>query len=328
MNNKKQVIIIGLLVTNILIVVFFSYHAKKNIDHATSEVQMIRQELYNVQQNIITNTTGHVEMLLEESNNKIDNFSTAITEIMPADKTATLKLNFEVKDLSGDGEVIVLYKTETEEEWTELETTTIDILLHEAIFLAELDENYAFRIVEKNGDRGMTQLNTETLTKNLYYEFYEQRTYIDSSGFSEMKDIFTLDYSLKNNTFGLEEFHIKSVSAKIIYQDQVLLDEEITHLNLGNREELDRRRIAIAAGEITEDEKYDHVFGVQGEEDTNMQSMSFEIKLDKGDIEKDFPGLFTFEHNGFSKDRNVSKDFKVTFGIEFNNGEEIDIDHW
>lgn len=323
MDNKKQTIIIGLLIVNILLIIFFLYNSKKNIDHVTSEVHMMRQELNNAQQHIITSTTNHVEALLEESKNKIDNFTTTITEIMADDKTADLKLNFEVQDFSGDGEIIVLYKTEKEGKWTELETENLDALLYETRFTAQLDGNYAFKIVEKSANSGVTQLNTEDLTKNLYYEFYEHRTYIDSFSFSETKDQFTLGFSIQNNTFGLDEYDIKSVSAQIIYKDQILLNQDITQLNLGNREELDRHRLAIASGQIQSDMVENDGIIIQ---DSNNQSMFFELQLDKDDIIKDFPDLFTFEHNGFSKDRDVSNDFDVALNIVFNNGEVINVD--
>ncbi len=313
----KQILVIGLIIASFIVCIVLFNNMKNSIQSLTSEVAMLRQESNNAQQQMMETMTNRFQSILQDSQDKISNFTTTITKITPNEQTAELKLDFEVQGVSGEGTVLVMYKTERENHWSKLEAIHSGLLTYEATFIALLKGNYEFKIVENHPTGASTQLNTRELSKNLYHEFYEMRTYNDESGRGESKEVFELNFNIINNTFGLEEYRVKSVSARVFYKDTVLFDEDITHLNLGNSEEITRRNLQIASGQTVEEQQ--DVIPLQ---DPNLQKMSFLIGLSKQNLKRDFPDLLDFGSNGYLKNQEASDFFQVEINVVYNNGEE------
>src|SRR5690625_4966091 len=98
--NIKQTIIIGLLAANLIMMIVLFNTTKNTVQHMSSDISNLRQDVYHTQQQTIDRMANRFETILLDEQNKVENFTTTITKITPNEQSAVMELDFEVREVS------------------------------------------------------------------------------------------------------------------------------------------------------------------------------------------------------------------------------------
>ena len=323
MTDKKQYFIIALLAAILITTILQNKSLKKNLDSTNFQLQVLQNNFYS-QINDVKDIPQRIKNILADNENRISNYEIKVNSINANEKSAELTVDLTLKNINNNSDVFILYKAADNGNWTEVKADKKGTLAYTTMLNLSIEDNYLIKFVEKGTDGAVFDLNTNPINKNLYSEFYENRTCSHSSGSSESKDELSFRFDLTNNTFGLNDFKIKSVVCELYYKDTLVYNQDITSLNLGNSDDIARYNIQVASGEIEPNEEMKPKGGFTPV-DENIQKMHFVIKLDKAELAAKYQDLFDFK-----KVRNQSTSIAGAFNrkiiITYNSGETVTID--
>lgn len=229
-DRKIYIVMAGLLV--LLGAVYFN-NKKLNlrIEGMESLIRMMNSDINSQYSQISGNIVSQVRTLISLESNLVKSYDFTYEEIKAERGEAHLNLDFAIKEKGGETDIFVLFKESDDPDWEEIPCERVDTLTYRAPLVLSLKGKYTFRFMEKGSSGGERELYNEYVEKDLYDEFYNRRILIVENGASENREEYVQYFYIENNTYGLEEFFVKSVHLELYYKDTLVFNGDIGETN-------------------------------------------------------------------------------------------------
>lgn len=251
MEEKRQKIIIALLIINAVLVSYFGITIKNqfnDINILYNRLSNIDNTIYQLEERI----TNRIALVLEEQDNRVRNVNYSYMNIDTDKKKAVLDFTVDFKNVKPNSRIYLSYRADGVKDRKEVDLDRIEGLTYGVTVELNLDKNYTYDFIERLNDGGETLLNVHPRNLYLYDEFYKNRVFINStgSGFNDESLEKTFDFSI--NDFGIDKFKIEKVLLEIWYdgdlKDSLDISDKIIEVN--NSDLSARYNMAVASGQI------------------------------------------------------------------------------
>ncbi|MDF2543836.1 MAG: hypothetical protein K0S47_3554 [Herbinix sp.] len=314
MSEKKQNIIIALLLFLILLLVGINSSYKNKLSYLEQQIQLTNSSLSS-QMSQLSYTFGQMESNFNKSLSDIVSYGFTYEDLSAENNTVKLKMNFDVKELGAGSKFYISYTPLDEASYTEIEAQSVGGTSYQSELELSIDHNYKFNIIEKNKEGLTKQLNTEEITYHVYNDFKANRLEKLSSDFGVNDNQLNYNYFFINHTYGEEAFEVKTVEFYLYYGDEVVYYEDITDQNL-----IENNEVKINANSYDDPYVKEEVVGATATEmivDKDMYQYNYQISIPKKDLNEKYPELY-------NEDLNYMGVLKSSIVITFQNGDTIE----
>lgn len=317
MDKSKKVIIFCLGIVIILLIVQ-NHNYNKKFELLKTQLSSLQNDLHNTSNTMYNNLANYLDTALKQSQSLIETYSISYNGVDLESKTVNIHMSFRVKQTSPNTEIQVLVSpinapTPENNNFKAITNNGVD---YTCDFSVSYLYNYNFDVYEVGENGYRKKLNSEQIAQYIKKDF-DNRTVLFPHGTGINKDRVHIFFELRNNTFGQEEFRIKSVELIFLWEGKEVYRKDITYRSLIKEEDIDRYNIMVASGEIDsiDDLPYDEVFG--------------KIQMDSNGIERGYYSVsFTHEEIlGKTIDGNSYRNYNYSYYVEvtYMNGETYKI---
>lgn len=280
MRENKEKIIIGLLILNMILVLYFGIKIRKDYKFLNQRLGREVVSINNGIRNIEHSLSNRVENLLNNQKDRVSEATYSYLNIDSKNLIASLSFSICLKEVSPGGEVYLVYNVAQEPKTEEVLLQHAEGLTYKTQINLGLDKNYEYSLIEKTSDGGMKQLNTHKLNILLANEFYDQRVQMhEASGSYDDKSIEqSISFSVDN--LGIETFSLKDVKLELFYEGKLLESKTVTGnlISSKNGDYVERYNVALASRQIDESTTLQEFVDSQGLQD----------KSESGNLNKTF----------------------------------------
>lgn len=229
-SNKKLNNIIILLVVLLVLSIYQNIKVQREIikiRHTISDMDNNVNFRMDNLRSLITNNFSR----LDEMHNIVSDYSSTYKSIDVQKGTVKTLVKFNLKQSDGESKVYLNVSKANNEQGKDYECTPTDGLNYACEVDLSIKDNYIFNIYQKSDNGNIKKLNYFEYHSDIRDDF-ENRTHISiGATYGSYESI--CDFSLMNNTFGEQNYKVKSVVLKAFYKDKEVFSKDVTNFNSG-----------------------------------------------------------------------------------------------